>query len=212
MPKDTFFNLPKDKRTLICNVAIAEFAEYSFDQASINRIVAESGIAKGSYYQYFEDKQDLFSYILQLVAEEKASYLAPIMQNPGNHDFFTLLREMYVSGIRLAAEHPEYEAIGRKLLENKDAPVYRETMAGYLPSAYEFFEALLEGAVARGEVRADLDVKMLAYMTASMNALVVEYYIGHVAPQYGQEMLGTIDQFVDFLRNGMGTRNPVSFQ
>lgn len=210
MPKDTFFNLPDDKRTLICNVAIAEFAEYSFDQASINRIVAGAGIAKGSFYQYFEDKQDLFSYVVQLAAEEKAGYLAHLMQNLGEHDFFTLLREMYVAGIQFAAEHPAYEAIGRKLLEDKEAPIYRETMAGYLPSAHEFFETLLEGARARGEVRTDLDPKMLAYMITSMNALVVEYYLGHVAPQYGQEMMGTIDQFVEFLKNGMAAGSPAA--
>ena len=74
MPKDTFFNLPEDKRTLICDVAIDEFAEYPFDQASINRIVAKSGIAKGSFYQYFEDKKDLFLHIMQLIAEEKINY------------------------------------------------------------------------------------------------------------------------------------------
>ena len=53
MPKDTFFNLPEDKRALICKVALEEFGEYTFDQASINRIVAKAGIAKGSFYQYF---------------------------------------------------------------------------------------------------------------------------------------------------------------
>ena len=71
MPKDTFFNLPGDKRTLICDVAIDEFADHPFDQASVNRIVAKSGIAKGSFYQYFEDKEDLFLYIIQRIAEEK---------------------------------------------------------------------------------------------------------------------------------------------
>ena len=46
MPKDTFFNLPEDKRTLICHVAIDEFAAHPFDQASINRIVARHGIGE----------------------------------------------------------------------------------------------------------------------------------------------------------------------
>jgi AcrR family transcriptional regulator len=64
MPKDTFFNLPADKRALIRDVAISEFARYSYDAASINRMVAEAGIAKGSFYQYFEDKRDLFLYLM----------------------------------------------------------------------------------------------------------------------------------------------------
>ena len=103
MPKETFFNLPDDKRSLICDVAVEEFAEYPFDQASVNRIVAKAGIAKGSFYQYFEDKQDLYFYVLQVIAEKKLEYISPVMRNPDQHDIFTLLREIYLSGIQFAA-------------------------------------------------------------------------------------------------------------
>ncbi len=126
------------------------------------------------------------------------------MRNPEEHDFFTLLRELYVSGIRFAAEHPEYEAISKNLFENKDGPLYRELMAENLPSAYQFFEALLENAVARGEVRADLDTKMLAYMLVPMNAHFVEYYMEHVGKDYDEGLVGALDQFVDLLRSGIG--------
>ena len=77
MPKETFFNLPEDKRTLICQVAIDEFAAHSFDRVSINRIVARSGIAKGSFYQYFENKHDLFLYLLQLIARDSVCDRTP---------------------------------------------------------------------------------------------------------------------------------------
>lgn len=204
MPKDTFFNLPDDKRELICTVAIEEFAEYSFDQASINRIVARSGIAKGSFYQYFDDKADLFLYLARLAAQAKAEYISPVLRNPDKHDFFTLLREAYISGIQFAAQHPEYAEISKKILEHKDSPISRELMAENLPFAYEFFETLIENAVARGEVREDLDTKMLAHMIVPMNALFTEYYLDHVAREYDEGMLDTLDQFVDLLKTGIG--------
>ena len=204
MPKDTFYNLPEDKRELICKVAIAEFAEYPFDQASINRIVSKAGIAKGSFYQYFEDKADLFLYLARLAGEAKAEYISPVMRNPEEHDFFTLLRELYASGIQFTVEHPEYAEISQKVLENKDGPIYRQLMAENLPSAYEFFEMLLDNAVAKGEVRADIDTKMLAYMLVPMNAHFVEYYMDHVAQEYDEGMLETLDKFVDMLRSGIG--------
>jgi AcrR family transcriptional regulator len=206
MPTDTFFNLAEDKRKLICSVAIAEFAEYSFEQASINRIVAKSGIAKGSFYQYFEDKQDLFMYLARLAAEAKAEYISPLMRYPEEHDFFTLLREAYISGIQFAAEHPEYAEISKKILENRDAPVYRELMAENLPSAHELFETLLEYAVARGEVREDIDIKMFAYMITAMNANMVEYYMEHVAQDLDEGMFETLDKFLDLLKNGIGRK------
>jgi AcrR family transcriptional regulator len=205
MPKDTFFNLPDDKRALICKVAIQEFGENPFDQASVNRIVANAGIAKGSFYQYFEDKADLFLYVARLAAEAKAEYISPIMRNPDQHDFFTLLRALYASGIQFAAEHPDYAELSKRLLEHKDGPLYRELMAENLPTTYEFFETLLENAVAKGEIRDDIDTQMLAYMLVPMNARFAEYYVEHVAGEYDERMLETLDRFVDMLRSGIGS-------
>ena len=75
-----------------------------------------------------------------------------------------------------------------------------------MPAANEFFETLLEGAIVRGEVRADIDVKMFAFLITSMNSLVVEYYIENVAQSYDEKMMATIDKFLDFLKNGIGKR------
>ncbi|MBU5316597.1 TetR/AcrR family transcriptional regulator [Clostridium bornimense] len=64
MPKNTFFNLPKDKRNKIIKCAKKEFSKYNFYDASINRIIKEANISRGSFYQYFENKEDLFIYLL----------------------------------------------------------------------------------------------------------------------------------------------------
>ena len=53
MPKQTFFNLPDEKREVIINVAVDEFAEYGLENASTNRIVANSGISKGKFLPIF---------------------------------------------------------------------------------------------------------------------------------------------------------------
>ena len=88
MPKETFFNLPNEKRQLIENTAISEFAANGYDKASINTIVAKSGIAKGSFYQYFTEKKDLFLHIiLSVIAQKKIKYLSPVMTNPDKHDW-----------------------------------------------------------------------------------------------------------------------------
>jgi hypothetical protein len=75
-----------------------------------------------------------------------------------------------------------------------------------MSSAYEFFETLLENAVARGDVRADIDIKMFAYMIASMNTLIIEYYTEYIAQDYDENMFETIDKFLDFLKNGIGKK------
>ena len=54
MPTNTFFNLPIEKKEKIINAAKSEFVEYSFHDASINRIIKSAGISRVLFYMYFE--------------------------------------------------------------------------------------------------------------------------------------------------------------
>lgn len=65
MPSSTFFNLPPPKREKLTSAAIAEFARKPYGEVSINRIIQAAEIPRGSFYQYFDGKTDLFRYVLR---------------------------------------------------------------------------------------------------------------------------------------------------
>lgn len=67
MPTETFFRLPEEKRNRFLNAAWEEFTRTSFADVSINQIVRQAGIPRGSFYQYFVDKRDLFVYLMESV-------------------------------------------------------------------------------------------------------------------------------------------------
>ena len=64
MPKITFFNLNIEKREKIKKAIINEFSKHTIAKASISNIVEEAQIPRGSFYQYFEDKEDALKYII----------------------------------------------------------------------------------------------------------------------------------------------------
>lgn len=64
MPTQTFFNLPEDKRKRLIAGAMKEFSSQSLNDASISNIVKNAKISRGSFYQYFEDKNDLYFYLI----------------------------------------------------------------------------------------------------------------------------------------------------
>ena len=70
MPTQTFFRLPEEKRERLMEAAWEEFMSVPFADASINRIVRAAQIPRGSFYQYFEGKEDLFFYLLGSLREE----------------------------------------------------------------------------------------------------------------------------------------------
>ena len=65
MPTETFYKLAKDKQEKIINSAKKEFSRVPFSETSIKNIVEEAGIARGSFYQYLDTKEDLLSYIMK---------------------------------------------------------------------------------------------------------------------------------------------------
>lgn len=64
MPTQRFFNLKEEKRHAIMKAAVHEFSRVPYSAASINQIIKEADISRGSFYTYFEDKDDLMSYLV----------------------------------------------------------------------------------------------------------------------------------------------------
>ena len=60
MPSKTFLNLPEEKRQKLLKAATDEFSNTSFFDASINKIINNANISRGSFYMYFEGKEELF--------------------------------------------------------------------------------------------------------------------------------------------------------
>ena len=65
MPSATFCNLKEEKRERLIAAAIDEFASNLYVEASINRIIKNCQISRGSFYMYFNDKEDLYFYLLE---------------------------------------------------------------------------------------------------------------------------------------------------
>lgn len=62
MPTLTFLNLPKEKQDTIIEASIKEFKRVLLKDASINKIIKDANIPRGSFYNYFEDINDLYIY------------------------------------------------------------------------------------------------------------------------------------------------------
>ena len=85
MPTNTFFNLPAEKKHKILKAANKEFARVPLEQASIKNIVEDAEIARGSFYQYFENKRDLFEYIMtSKTGDMEKNLIEMIEQENGN--------------------------------------------------------------------------------------------------------------------------------
>ncbi|WP_458414754.1 TetR/AcrR family transcriptional regulator [Schinkia sp. CFF1] len=94
MPKVTFFNLAADKRKILIAALEKEFSRVPLYDASISNIVKEAKIPRGSFYQYFEDKEDAYFFLLcEQIRESKENFALCLQKNNG--DLFQAMIKMY---------------------------------------------------------------------------------------------------------------------
>lgn len=108
MPKETFLKLSKEKQQKVINAAKKEFARAPIENVSIKNIVEEADIARGSFYQYFESKEDLLIYILRENSEKLNIKLKDKVKET-NGDIFKLYIFLYDSMIEEFTNNPDQE-------------------------------------------------------------------------------------------------------
>lgn len=99
LPSETFFNLPPYKKEKIIKAIKKEFARVPFDKVSINKIVQDANIARGSFYMYFQDKKDMLSCVLSNYHNEISSLIINSF-NKNKGDIF----EVFSDIIKFTAE------------------------------------------------------------------------------------------------------------
>lgn len=116
MPKDRFYNLSAEKRERILNSAIVEFSRVPVHQVSINKIIKEAKISRGSFYQYFYDKNDL---ICEIISGYRGTLMANVKDHLANKDkdVFSLFFEIFEQIVTFV-EHTENQKLCFNLFES----------------------------------------------------------------------------------------------
>jgi len=176
MPKQTFFNLPEAKRRIITTAALDEFADYGFEVSSINRIVANSGISKGSFYQYFEDKMDVFKYLMDVIAKEKTEYYQGKHPSSANLDTFEYFRWLIKVGMEFNSSNPRLvQAISRVLLA--DGLYYGKDLAEYHKMSTDGISMMIKQAMENGELDPSVDVELAVIIMETWTNAIGTYIL-----------------------------------
>lgn len=176
MPKQTFYNLPESKRERITQAAIEEFAQYHFHDASINRIIKAANVPRGSFYQYFEDLEDLYKYIVQILAEHKQAKIEENLQAQQQGDIFEVLHEMYQAGLQFAKDHPLFARISNHLFKG-DKPFRDKIIGEWEEFTKQYLMDLLKKGQAEGVVRKDIDVEIAAFLLYQQSLTLLDHHL-----------------------------------
>lgn len=168
MPTETFFRLPAERRDRLVDEAIVEFSDRRFAEASLSQIVARAGIAKGSVYQYFADKLDLYRWLLvDEVPRRKRAFVAGAKHAPG--DFWADLETHVERGMAFLVEEPR---LARITAASAD-PSADAAVAGLHEAVCDAGHAELRALLARGRAEGRLADDIAPEITLRFVAAIV---------------------------------------
>jgi AcrR family transcriptional regulator len=216
VPKETFFNLPEEKRQHILDIAIDEFANNDYQNVSISRLVERAGIAKGSFYQYFEDKKDLYFYLLDVAAQDKVAFLTERQPPDPAMGLFDYLSWLFRVGVEFQFFRPRLAEVGYRAMYT-DAPFRQELTQRLQAAAHDYYRQLIEHGVRNGDVDPNVNPDLAAYMFGALLNEFGKYIMATLDwdvkaivrrglnETEQKELDELVEQFLYVLRNGMGS-------
>lgn len=179
MPKELFMRLPDSKKKLIYEVCLEEFNEYPFHEAKISHIVKKLNIARGSFYQYFQDLEDCYFYILTSEVEEIHSILIKLLKR---EDSTVNAMKQYL------------DILIDNLFDEKKYNLYK--------NLYLYWNPNLEKKLRKEDFKCDksINISKIHIIKAVVHDLIYRMYVGRWNEE---EFKQNYKEAIDLLRDGI---------
>ena len=179
MPKETFNQISLEKRENILRTAARLFADQGFARTDVAQIAKRAGVAKGSIYNYFESKEDLYLYVCRDGIER--SRQAVYSDIRPEWDLYRQIDHIFRRGVAFVLAHPQYARLYLNV-----ASAGMEHFADQLSLEVEKYTSdhlkrIIADGMRRGIVRKDVDVSLAAFL---INSLYIIFVISLVSRHF----------------------------
>ncbi len=179
--RPTFAKLPIDKQERILDAAVDEFSRWGYEKASINRMVGRLGIAKGSIFQYFGSKKNLYFHIFEHAVGLVRRSLKRVKSETAGEDFFVRLAESLQDGIHFIRRHPRIYQIYLKMLFQEDFPFRVDLLKTIRLFSIDYLRPMIQEGIHKGELRRDLDLELAAFfLDALLDRFLQAYCVAYM--------------------------------
>lgn len=211
MPKETFFNLSEEKQENVMRAAINEFSKQGFEKGNIGAIAKRAGVAKGSMYQYFENKRELFLYSVKWSTELLVKKYQKYMITPDKEiNMFDYLYESSKTVILQMREERELAVFIQDVFLGKYKDLMDESMVYMLKISEEYTLHLIRQGKKNGYIRTDIDDKLLCLFITGASYKFKEYMMSK-ARSLGEDIMdepfeayeNEVRALIELIKNGM---------
>lgn len=220
MPTVTWARVDPARRAAVIEAAEAEFGAHGFSGGSLNVIARRAGVAKGSLFQYFADKRDLYSFITDVASQRVRAYMeARIGDLDPSRPFFDFLTDWLDVWIAYFAEHPHERSLHAAASLEVDTDA-RVSVRSVIHRHYlEVLRPLVREAQLRGDFHKDADTEaLMSLLLLIFPHLALAPYMRGLDPILGMDEPSpeqpalAVRRLVAVLSSAFASRNRTSIQ
>ena len=208
MPSTTYYKLPEEKRMRIFQAAVNEFAQRNVEAANLANIITEAKIPRGSLYQYFADRDDLYIHVIETLRDKRAEYTESAYKMYKKEPFLVFFEELYIRDSEFMLKNPQQLDIGKHLygyvsgVTHKLIQKYRNHYRGVFLIGIDY-------DIDRGIIRPDLDREILADLCVHLITDVFIYQNLYSILTY-DDIRKRTREIMAILRDGIAAKRPES--
>lgn len=204
-----------EKRDELINVAMVEFGEKGYENASLNSILQEVGISKGTFYYHYKNKEDLYMHLMDIIAEEKLKFISERMDSIDfNDDVFEVLKRLMTMGMKFAYKNPNINKFSQGFIKDGGTPTHNKIMEKYfIERKYylnnttrkygfqdmDYIGNLIERAYEKGQIRRDLPKEFVKKIINHLFFNLPQIVNSNNLDEY--ELAA--NYLIDFIKNGL---------
>ncbi len=196
---DTFRRLTPEKKERVYRAAIRLFGEFGYDGLAVDEFCRESGISKGSFFQYFPSKSHLLEFAILVFDDYMGKWIGEVRRAEKSiraRDRILYLYHSLIVNSKLYRPEQRFFLFVTHALNHAGV-----TIEGIEPDRhiYEYLAEIIRRGEETGEIRGDFDIELTSYLVSVIMG-------GMIQRQFSQKRLhggGVGEYLVSFLFDGI---------
>jgi AcrR family transcriptional regulator len=193
------------RRQSILDAATTVFARKGYRHASVADIIETAGIARGTFYLYFQSKQEIFLALIDRWFEDLTRHLDESVDLPcSTHEFACQKRAGLRGAFEFFRERRELALIVlREAVAIDDR--FEERMEQLLRRINQLRGEHIRQMQEAGLYRSNLDVQ---FLNTCLNGIFRELMLRYILPEEPPDMDWVVAQLDEFVQYGVAVRSP----
>ncbi len=191
------------RKDQVIEAALEEFTRKDYEKASLNTIIKNAGISKGTFYYHFKDKEALYIFVLKIGVDAKWQYIGEASEEHSvdleNLDIFDKFLYQAKLGLGFAQMYPKYNRLSQMFSKEKHNPIYQIAMSALGDTTENVLGKIIEEAVNNGELNEAFDqmfvLKVLSHLFMSFDQIFDDAGNG--------TSIENLEKYVEFIKTGL---------